>query len=118
MSNSAELETIVYEALDSNKALDIIKMDVSKMTSVIDTMFICTATSSRHSKTLADKVIAAAKKAGFTALSVQGEELGEWVLVDLLDVVVHIMLAESREFYSLEKLWSAALDSRQKSATP
>jgi ribosome-associated protein len=115
MSDSKDLEKIVFEALDNNKAIEITKIDVSKMTSVIDTMFICSATSSRHAKTLADKVIQAAKTAGFKPLSVQGEELGEWVLVDLLDIVVHIMLAEAREFYSLEKLWNTALTNREQS---
>ncbi len=116
MSDSTVLEKIVYDTLDSNKAIEITKIDVSKMTSVIDTMFICSATSTRHAKTLADKVIQASKAAGFRPLSVQGEGLGEWVLVDLSDLVVHIMLAEVREFYSLEKLWTTALNSREQSA--
>lgn len=116
MSNLNALEEIIYSTLDDNKALEITKIDVSKMTSLIDTMFICTATSSRHAKNLADKIIQASKSAGFSPLSTQGEELGEWVLVDLLDIVVHIMLAEVREFYSLEKLWNAALNQREQSA--
>lgn len=116
MPNSKDLEKIIFDALDNNKAIEITKIDVSKMTSVIDTMFICTSTSSRHAKTLAEKVSESAKAAGFRPLSIQGEELGEWVLVDLLDVVVHIMSAEAREFYSLEKLWNTALNNREQSA--
>jgi ribosome-associated protein len=116
MSNPTELQELILKTLDDNKALEITTLDVSKMTTMIDTMLICSATSTRHAKTLADKVIQASKAAGYRPLSVQGEDLGDWVLVDLVDIVVHIMLAEVREFYSLEKLWNAALNNREQSA--
>lgn len=109
------LTKLVLDTLDDNKAVNVAELDVSEMTDVFDTMVVCSATSSRHAKTLADKVIVAVKKNGHPPLSVQGDDLGEWVLIDLVDIVVHIMLPEVREFYSLERLWSAVLENRKQS---
>lgn len=103
---SAELVKLVIDTLDKNKAVNITELDVSDLTDITDYMVICTATSNRHAKTLSDKVAEAAKMHGVKPYGVEGEEEGEWVLLDLSDVVIHIMLKDVRDFYSLEKLWT------------
>jgi ribosome-associated protein len=97
---------IVLAALDDLKGVDIKVIDVRDLTSITDRMVIVSGTSSRHIKALADNVVLETKQNGFPALGVEGENGSEWVLVDLADVVVHIMMPEIREFYALEKLWS------------
>ena len=97
---------IVVAALDDIKAVDVRVIDVREMTSITDRMVIASGTSSRHIKAMADNVVLEAKQNGFSALGVEGENGSEWILVDLVDVVVHIMMPEIRDFYALEKLWS------------
>lgn len=109
-----EIESTAREALEDLKATDIVRFDVRDMTSVTDVMLIASGNSDRHVKSLANAVIMACKKAGFPALGVEGEREGEWVLVDLGDVVVHVMQPRIREFYALEKLWSVTEKSRGK----
>lgn len=99
------LVKLVVEALEDVKGADIKVLDVQGLTSVTDWMVICTGTSNRHTKSLADNVIDMAKQSGNRPLGIQGTETGEWVLVDLGHVVVHVMLAQARAFYQLEKLW-------------
>lgn len=99
------LVKLVVEALEDVKGTDIKVLDVQGLTSVTDWMVICTGTSNRHTKSLADNVIDMAKQSGNRPLGIQGTETGEWVLVDLGHVVVHVMLAQARAFYQLEKLW-------------
>jgi ribosome-associated protein len=101
-----ELKTIVVAALDDLKALDVSVLDVHGKTAITDVMVIASGNSDRHVKALADSVIGKAKGAGVRPLGVEGEKEGEWVLVDLGDVLVHVMLPRIREFYQLEKLWS------------
>lgn len=100
-----QLKTLVVKTLDQNKANDIIALDVHKVTSITDYMIICSATSNRHAKALADHVITKAKENHYKPLGVEGESTAEWILIDLVDVVVHIMQPQTREFYNLEKLW-------------
>lgn len=110
-----ELKQIAIQALEDLKALDISEYDVREMTSVTDYMLIASGTSDRHVKSLADAVVMACKKAGVQPMGVEGEREGEWVLVDLGDIVVHVMQPRIREFYALEKLWTVTEESREKS---
>ena len=109
------LKQVALQALDDIKGNDITVMDVRGMTSVTDVMIVASGTSARHVKSLADAVVLACKKAGVSPLGVEGEREGEWVLVDLGDVVVHVMQPRIREFYALEKLWTVTEESRGKS---
>ena len=99
---SKQLKDLVVAALEEIKAKDVV---VHKLTSITDIMVIASGTSSRQVKALADNVVEKAKAAGWRPLSVEGEREGEWILVDLADVVVHVMLPTTRDFYQLEKLW-------------
>jgi ribosome-associated protein len=110
-----ELKAIALQALEDLKGLDIADYDVRDMTTVTDIMIIASGTSDRHVKSLADAVVIACKKAGVPPLGVEGEQEGEWVLVDLGDVVVHVMQPRVREFYALEKLWTVTEEKREKS---
>jgi ribosome-associated protein len=109
-----ELKRTVVRALEDLKGLDIAEFDVREMTTVTDVMVIASGTSDRHVKSLAAAVVTACKKAGVQPLGVEGEREGEWVLVDLGDVVVHVMQPRIREFYALEKLWSVTEQNRGK----
>jgi len=95
----------VHEALAEIKAKDTSEIDVRGKTSVTDFMVVTSGTSTRHVKSIADEVIRFAKKSGVQPLGVEGEREAEWVLVDLGDVVVHVMLPRVREFYAIERLW-------------
>ena len=103
---SDRLLEIVLAALDDIKGVDVKVIDVRGLTSITDRMVIVSGTSTRHIKAMADNVVLETKQNGFPALGVEGENGSEWVLVDLADVVVHIMMPDIREFYALEKLWS------------
>ena len=101
------LTELVTAVLDDLKAQNVAVLDVRELTDVADTIVIASGTSDRHVKSLAGRVLERAKEAGFRSLGVEGEREGEWVLVDLQDVIVHVMLPRIREFYALEKLWDA-----------
>lgn len=101
-----ELKQLVITAIEDLKGENLVELDVKDKTSVTDTLFIVSGTSNRHVKAIANSVIIETKKAGHPPLGVEGEEQAEWVLVDLGDIVVHVMQAHVREFYDLEKLWS------------
>lgn len=100
------ISEIVLEALEDLKGVDTVTLDVRHLTSITDTMIICTGTSNRHVKSLAQNVVTSAKKYHIIPLSVEGEREGEWVLIDLGDAMIHIMLQRIRDFYGLEKLWN------------
>jgi ribosome-associated protein len=104
--HSEELVVLVEDALSELKALDTCVLDVGGLTSLMNHMVISSGTSSRHVRSIADNVIEKAKAAGHVPLGVEGHQNGEWVLVDLGDVVVHLMQPKARDFYSLEKLWN------------
>jgi len=102
----AILRRRVLAALDELKAQDIREIDVHGRTSIADLLIIASGTSSRHVKSIADEVVKFAKRAGMLPLGVEGEAEAEWVLVDLGDIIVHVMLPRIREFYGLERLWT------------
>jgi ribosome-associated protein len=103
---TATLRKSVIDALEELKAKDVREIDVRGKTSIADLLVIASGTSARHVKSIADEVAKFAKKAGVMPLGVEGETEGEWVLVDLGDVIVHVMLPRIREFYGLERLWT------------
>ena len=107
MKEVEEIKDLVINALDDMKGVDVVVLDVRGKSNVTDFMIIASGTSGRHVKAMANSVVVEVKKAGINPLGVEGESTSEWVLVDLVDVVVHIMQAETREFYQLEKLWEA-----------
>ena len=99
---------VVSHALEDLKALETTFLDVRHLTTVTDAMAITSGRSDRHVRAIANAVIEQTKKAGFRPLGVEGANAGEWVLVDLGELVVHVMLPRVREFYNLEKLWDIA----------
>ncbi len=113
-----ELVQLVVDALEELKAKDIVQIGVREHTSVTDYMIIASGTSNRQVKALADNVVEKAKEAGRQPMGVEGKESGEWVLVDLADVVVHIMQPATREFYDLERLWQSAESRRAAQQQP
>ncbi len=100
---------LVLQALEDLKAVDIILLDVRIQANFTDFMIFASGTSSRHVKSIASAVIEAAKLANLPPYGVEGEDVGEWVLVDLGDVIVHVMLPDTRQYYEIEKLWSEEL---------
>ncbi|GAB2787369.1 ribosome silencing factor [Dyella kyungheensis] len=105
-ATTAVVRQQVINALDELKAKDIREIDVRGKTSIADLLVIASGTSARHVKSIADEVVKFAKQAGVMPLGVEGEREAEWVLVDLGDVIVHVMLPRIREFYGLERLWT------------
>jgi ribosome-associated protein len=97
---------LTLNALEDMKAVDVRVLDVRDQTSITDLMVIASGTSTRHIKSIADHVAQEAKDAGVSVPGVEGDKGSEWILIDLIDVVVHVMLPETRAFYALEKLWS------------
>lgn len=105
--------SVVEHALDEMKAVNVKVLAVNKLTDITDTMVIASGNSDRHVRSIADRVVEHAKKAGFRPMGVEGERDGEWVLVDMGDVIVHIMLPKVREFYRLESLWDVSAARRE-----
>ena len=112
------LQQRVVDSLEDMKGVDLRVMDVREMTTVTDVMVVVSGNSARHVRSLAEEVVRQVKAAGVQPLGVEGAEQGEWVLVDLADVVVHVMRPQVREFYNIEKLWSVAEQARGAADSP
>lgn len=107
-----QLQQLVVSSLEDFKASDILVIDVSGKSPLTERMIIASGNSTRHVKSMAENLVVRAKAEGNPPLGVEGAREGEWVLVDLNDVIVHLMLPQSRAFYNLEKLWEASADHR------
>ncbi|WPC07195.1 ribosome silencing factor [Pseudomonas sp. MBLB4123] len=114
---SDELVKLAIAALEDIKAQDITTIDVRDKTSITDFMVIASGTSSRHVKSLVDNVLEKVKEQGVRPLGSEGLDSGEWALLDLGDIVVHVMLPTARQFYDLERLWQGAEQSRAQHGT-
>lgn len=115
---SEEMEQIVVSALEDLKAADIRVIDVTGKSPLTDRLVIASGNSSRHVKSMADKLVRRAREAGVVPLGVEGEREAEWILVDLNDVIVHLMLPRARAFYNLEKLWEVSAEKRASAGMP
>ncbi len=102
------MKLAVIDALEDIKGFDITTMDVRKLTNMTSYMIVCSATSSRQAKAMGDNVREKLKEKGYAIRGTEGEKDGEWVLVDLNDIVVHIMVPATRAYYNLEQLWGDA----------
>ena len=100
-----ELKDLVQNSLEDMKAVDIVCIDVKGKSSMTDFLYVATGNSTRHVKSIAEMVGINVKEAGADIIGTEGKGTSEWVLVDLNDIIVHVMLASTREFYALEKLW-------------
>lgn len=103
--HSEELLQLAQTSLEDMKARDVTVLDVRNMTSVTDYLLVASGTSDRHVRSLSDKLIQSVKQAGQAPLGIEGQDAAEWVLIDLNDVIVHVMQPRTREFYKLEDLW-------------
>ncbi|MDE2235982.1 MAG: ribosome silencing factor [Gammaproteobacteria bacterium] len=108
-----QLRDLVVSALEDMKGVDIRVLEVRGMTAITDFMIIASGTSDRHVKSLARNVLDQARAAGIKPMGMEGEQEGEWVLVDLRDVIVHIMRPQARDFYNLEKLWIVGIPAEE-----
>lgn len=115
---SDQLRDLVLDALEDFKATDIQQIDVSGQNPLTDVFVIASGNSTRHIKSMAENLIMKVKAAGCPPLGVEGNRQAEWVLVDLNDVIVHLMLPKTRAFYNLEKLWEASREQRSTVGSP
>ncbi len=113
---SEELLELARISLENLKARDIKILDVRKLTSVADYLVVASGTSRRHVQSISENLVDAAKQQGQKPIGIEGKDSGEWVLVDLADVIVHVMQPSAREFYKLEDLWSVGAGKSASSA--
>ena len=106
MDKTSDLKKIILNTLDSNKALDVVSIDLANKSSMADYMIIASGTSSRHIQALSEQVLEKFKNSGIKNCKIEGKESNDWKLVDGMDVIVHIFNPEKRKFYELEKIWS------------
>lgn len=104
------MTALAVSALEALKGIDVTVIDIVGKSSIADAMLVATGSSQRHVRSLAENVRVSAKDAGHPPLGVEGDDKSDWILVDLGDVIVHVMTEEKREFYALEKLWSVGPD--------
>ncbi|GGI83645.1 ribosomal silencing factor RsfS [Shewanella hanedai] len=103
---SAELKLFVIDKVEDLKAKDVVVLDISERSNIADFMVVCSGTSKTHVKAIAENLVVEAKRANLHINGVEGRESSEWVLVDLGDVILHVMQDKTRDFYELEKLWT------------
>ena len=106
MEKNSDLKNIIINTLDSNKALNIVSIDLKDKSSIADYMIIASGTSSRHIQALSEQVLEKFKDNGLVDSKIEGKKSNEWKLVDGIDLIVHIFHPEKRKFYELEKIWS------------
>ena len=109
MDKITNLKKIIINTLDSNKALDIVIIDLANKSSIADYMIIASGTSSRHLQALSEMILEKFKKEGISNCHLEGKDSNEWKLIDGIDIIVHIFNPEKRKFYNLEKMWSELL---------
>lgn len=103
--NQSEFVQLVTDKIEDMKARDIVQINVEGKSTVTDLLIVCSGNSKKHVSSIAENLVVEMKAAGIPPLSVEGKSTGEWVLVDLGNIVVHVMQDETRDFYQLEKLW-------------
>ena len=113
MTTNHQIQQLAIEALHDLKAIDLITFDVRDLTTITDSMIICSGRSNRHVKSLAENVVKNAKAQQVSYIKMEGEREGEWVIVDLAYVIVHVMLPAARSFYHLEDLWEPVKEWRE-----
>ena len=106
MDKISNLKTLILKTLDTNKALDIVSIDLKNKSSIADYMIIASGTSSRHIQALSEQVVDKIKLSGIKNCKVEGTESSDWKLIDGIDIIIHIFNPEKRKFYELEKMWS------------
>ena len=106
MNKISNLKAIILKTLDSNKALDIVSIDLKNKSSMADHMIIASGTSSRHIQALSEQVLDKFKNNGIVNCKIEGKDSSDWKLIDGIDVIVHIFNPEKRKFYEIEKIWS------------
>ncbi|MDA9615261.1 ribosome silencing factor [Candidatus Pelagibacter sp.] len=109
MEKNSDLKNLILETLDSNKALDIVSIDLKNKSSMADYLIIASGTSSRHIQALSEMVLEKLKSNGVKSSKIEGKESGDWKLVDGIDLIVHIFHPDKRKFYELEKIWSEVI---------
>ncbi|MEE4173943.1 MAG: ribosome silencing factor [Xanthomonadales bacterium] len=107
-----QLHQLVLSTLEEFKAVDVKSVDVTGLSPLTDHFVVASGNSTRHVKSMADKLVQAAKAVGIQPLGVEGEREAQWILVDLNDIIVHLMLPQARAFYNIEKLWEASNEQR------
>ncbi len=112
MQDANTLSALIVKTLEDAKAVDVVQIDVRELTDITENMIICHGTSDRHASALAQIVMKATLAEGVRAASIEGDDTGEWVLIDYMDVLVHIMKREAREYYDIERLWDERLSQR------
>ena len=113
-----QLQELVLDALEDFKAIDIQQIDVRGQNPLTDLFVVASGSSLRHIKSMAENLVMRAKAAGCPPIGVEGQREADWVLVDLNDVIVHLMLPQARAFYNLEKLWQASSEQRSSASRP
>ena len=109
MEKKSDLKNLILETLDSNKALDIVSIDLKNKSSMADYLIIASGTSSRHIQALSEMVLEKLRSNGVKNSKIEGKESGDWKLVDGIDLIVHIFHPDKRKFYELEKIWSEVI---------